>query len=464
MPIPDRLAFRDGAKRGVDSVAGAERSFDNRVFVGRRVELGDIVLTIDRVPRANRIACRRARLWIVIVGKRDRRSEGVAGKPCECRGQSAGIIGQNRPAVGEVGDDQFNHERFKTKIVRVVLLLEFAPEFQQSDNLGEMFVARFFTLSYEIEVHRHARHQLLARFLGNQVPAPCGVAGIKNRNDIYLVPCRYEVDADRVRFALDLLRLEVGERLLKFLGQPFDQFGDGAWGSVGGDIARNVDIADGLQRRALGETARQHHLAKFEIRVIGEVALQLVAQTVGLIAKLGCVFALQVHAFVCKTYDITMIYVVSAHGAPSFGWRVESAIANVSDMHIMAALTTRQVYYVESAMPRETKPSEIFPERLKAARDLRDWNQSELARRSGLPASSIAHFEAGARKPSFDNLRRLATALEVTTDFLLGRVDHPTLAADADPIFRDAGKLSGGDRDLAKDFLKMLAERKPTKR
>jgi hypothetical protein len=37
------------------------------------------------------------------------------------------------------------------------------------------------------------------------------------------------------------------------------------------------------------------------------------------------------------------------------------------------------------------------------------------------------------------------------------------LAADADPIFRDAGKLSGGDRDLARDFLKMLAERKPTK-
>jgi transcriptional regulator with XRE-family HTH domain len=110
-------------------------------------------------------------------------------------------------------------------------------------------------------------------------------------------------------------------------------------------------------------------------------------------------------------------------------------------------------------MPKNPKPSELFPARLKAARDLRDWNQTEVAKRSGLPPSSIAHFEAGARKPSFDNLRRLANALEVTTDFLLGRVDEPTLTEDADPLFRDARKLTGGDRDLAKDFMKMLADR-----
>jgi transcriptional regulator with XRE-family HTH domain len=111
------------------------------------------------------------------------------------------------------------------------------------------------------------------------------------------------------------------------------------------------------------------------------------------------------------------------------------------------------------------QPSEIFKQRLRTAREqLRKWSQSELAERAGLPPSSIAHFEIGARKPSFDTLRKLATALEVTTDYLLGRVDTPGLAEAGDPLYRDVGKLTGHDRELAKDFLKMLAQRSQHKR
>lgn len=114
-------------------------------------------------------------------------------------------------------------------------------------------------------------------------------------------------------------------------------------------------------------------------------------------------------------------------------------------------------------MTDEPKPSEIFPERLKSARELRGWSQSELGTRSGMPPSSVAHFEAGARKPSFDNLRRLANALAVTTDYLLGRVAEVDIARDADPMFRDVGNLSGQDRELARDFLGMLAKRNTAK-
>jgi len=124
----------------------------------------------------------------------------------------------------------------------------------------------------------------------------------------------------------------------------------------------------------------------------------------------------------------------------------------------------RQVLYVEIAM-NENQPSEIFKERLRTAREqLRKWSQSELAKKAGLPPSSIAHFETGARKPSFDTLRKLANALEVTTDYLLGRVEMPGLAEAGDPLYRDVGKLSGHDRELAKDFLKMLAKRSQDKR
>jgi transcriptional regulator with XRE-family HTH domain len=109
-------------------------------------------------------------------------------------------------------------------------------------------------------------------------------------------------------------------------------------------------------------------------------------------------------------------------------------------------------------------PSEIFNDRLKAARELRQLKQSELADRAKLPPSSIAHFEGGSRKPSFDTLRRIANALEVTTDYLLGRVDDPGLAEAGDPLYRDVGKLSDRDREIAKEFLEMLAKKSEEKR
>ncbi len=90
--------------------------------------------------------------------------------------------------------------------------------------------------------------------------------------------------------------------------------------------------------------------------------------------------------------------------------------------------------------------------------------QSELANRAKLPPSSIAHFEAGSRKPSFDNLQRLANALDVTTDYLLGRVDEPGLAEAGDPLYRDIGKLTDRDRDIAREFLEMLAKKAEAKR
>ena len=106
------------------------------------------------------------------------------------------------------------------------------------------------------------------------------------------------------------------------------------------------------------------------------------------------------------------------------------------------------------------KPSDIFKDRLRTARDgLRGMSQAELAKATGLPPSSIAHFEGGTRKPSFDNLRKLATALNVTTDYLLGRVDDPDMAVAADPLYRYGAKLTEQNRALAEDFMRMLAER-----
>lgn len=114
-------------------------------------------------------------------------------------------------------------------------------------------------------------------------------------------------------------------------------------------------------------------------------------------------------------------------------------------------------------MTNEATASQIFSGRLREARKLRGYSQEELAAKADMPATTIAHFETGTRKPSFESLRRLAVALEITTDFLLGRVDSPELAQAGDPLYRDIGRLSGNDREIAKDFLKMLADRNAKK-
>ena len=110
-------------------------------------------------------------------------------------------------------------------------------------------------------------------------------------------------------------------------------------------------------------------------------------------------------------------------------------------------------------MNKSSTPSEVFPGRLRTAREKRDLSQRELASRAHFQASAISHFETGGRKPSFDNLRRLADALDVTTDYLLGRVTDAQALAGADKLHRHLDRLTTADRNIAEKFLKMLADK-----
>lgn len=102
---------------------------------------------------------------------------------------------------------------------------------------------------------------------------------------------------------------------------------------------------------------------------------------------------------------------------------------------------------------------DVFHERLVAARDHRQLSQQEVARRAGLPPSSISHFEGGARKPSLDSLRRLANALNVTTDFLLGRTEEIGTAAAAQKLQQQLDKLTAYDLTVAERFIEVLASK-----
>ena len=115
----------------------------------------------------------------------------------------------------------------------------------------------------------------------------------------------------------------------------------------------------------------------------------------------------------------------------------------------------------------EESSRRIFAERLRDARErLRGLTQAQLAEKTGLPSTSLSHFEnvEGTRKPSFDNLRRLANALDVTTDYLLGRSnDHVGAPIAEDALYRDVQNLTDADREFAQVMIKKMLEKNQSK-
>jgi len=109
--------------------------------------------------------------------------------------------------------------------------------------------------------------------------------------------------------------------------------------------------------------------------------------------------------------------------------------------------------------------ADAFKDRLKEIRERRGWSQAELAQKSGLQPTAISHFETGGRSPSFDNLRRLADALNVSTDYLICRSNEPSMAGpQTDSLFRDLDKLSDDDlkaMEMMKDALLKKNTEKP---
>ncbi|SET95642.1 Helix-turn-helix domain-containing protein [Salinibacillus kushneri] len=60
-------------------------------------------------------------------------------------------------------------------------------------------------------------------------------------------------------------------------------------------------------------------------------------------------------------------------------------------------------------------------------RENKGWNQRELSRRVDLNPSVMNRIELGERPIKDHELDKIATALEVTTDYILGRSDNPEM-------------------------------------
>ena len=61
----------------------------------------------------------------------------------------------------------------------------------------------------------------------------------------------------------------------------------------------------------------------------------------------------------------------------------------------------------------------IFAERLKAARQKREYTQDQLSKLTGINQKVISKYEQGVSLPSLENLKKLVITLEISADYLL---------------------------------------------
>ncbi|SDC41942.1 helix-turn-helix domain-containing protein [Shouchella lonarensis] len=95
----------------------------------------------------------------------------------------------------------------------------------------------------------------------------------------------------------------------------------------------------------------------------------------------------------------------------------------------------------------------IIPGRLRALRKKHQLTQAELGARVNVTKVSISGYETGNRTPDTDTLNDLANVFGVTTDYLLGRVEHPT------PPFLYEEALTTDEANLLREHLEFLRYR-----
>jgi transcriptional regulator with XRE-family HTH domain len=65
-----------------------------------------------------------------------------------------------------------------------------------------------------------------------------------------------------------------------------------------------------------------------------------------------------------------------------------------------------------------------FGERLDFVMIRKNISNQDLAQKMYVSCSTISGYRTGRRSPNVDDLERLATVLDVSADYLIGRTDH----------------------------------------
>lgn len=102
-----------------------------------------------------------------------------------------------------------------------------------------------------------------------------------------------------------------------------------------------------------------------------------------------------------------------------------------------------------------------FKDRLKQLRLKNKLTQQNIANHFQTSPQSYAQWEKGLRKPSAENLQKLADFFNVSTDYLLGKTDIPEPESNIDlnsaidkSVAYEGTPITDNDREAFKDFLK----------
>jgi transcriptional regulator with XRE-family HTH domain len=106
-------------------------------------------------------------------------------------------------------------------------------------------------------------------------------------------------------------------------------------------------------------------------------------------------------------------------------------------------------------MADERDEHTVIGNRLREAREYVGLLQDEVAAALGIPRTSLSALEAGKRKVSGVELRRLARLYRRPVAWLLGEEDVDL--SDADPLFRATAQLSDHDKEQVLRFAEFLA-------
>jgi transcriptional regulator with XRE-family HTH domain len=97
-------------------------------------------------------------------------------------------------------------------------------------------------------------------------------------------------------------------------------------------------------------------------------------------------------------------------------------------------------------------------ERIKNRRIELGISQTQLAKVAELTPAAISQFEAGSRKPSFDALSKLATALKVSTDYFHNS-NQDTIAPEYIEMIHNIMGFSEENRKLMFEFYEFVKQK-----
>jgi transcriptional regulator with XRE-family HTH domain len=111
-------------------------------------------------------------------------------------------------------------------------------------------------------------------------------------------------------------------------------------------------------------------------------------------------------------------------------------------------------------MPKDDSGA-LIGQRIRQARERLGYNQAKLAQEAEITPAAISQIEGGDRTPSTPILRKLASVLRVSTDFLLGTTNDIELKDilqddKVQKFFRGFQNLSPNDQEFIQKQVDLL--------